>query len=73
MVLDDESDDGSIGAPKVSYGEPLIDDGTPDIPIPYKPPHHQSSYEYPEGSQPEEAPEGATPGRPIWARDKNID
>ena len=61
VVSNDDSYDDFIGAPQVSQGEPLVYDGPPASPIPPKPITQQSS---------EEALEVATPGRPIWERDK---
>ena len=63
VVSDDNSDDDSIGAPQVSERESLSNYGSPAIHIPPESPPQQSS---------EEAPERATPGRPIWERDKSI-
>ena len=70
LLSDGESDDDSIGDPQVSQREPLGDDGPPASPIPPEPPPQKSSQKYPQGSQSEEDPEGATPGRPIWEHDK---
>ena len=66
VVSDYKSDDDSIGAPQVSEGEPLSDDGTTTSPIPPEPHPQKSSEEDPEGANSEESPEGATPGCPIW-------
>ena len=71
VLLDDESDDDSIGAPQVSQGEPPGNDGPPDIHISPELPFQQSSQEDSEGAQlEEEAQYGATTGRPIWEHDK---
>ena len=66
LLSDGESDDDSIGDPQLSQGEPLDVDEPPARPMPPGSPLQQSSEEYTERAQLEEAPEGATPGRPIW-------
>ena len=66
QVSYDKADDNSIGSSQISEVEPLVIDGPLDIPIPFEPPPHKLSEEAPEGAQSEGAPEGSTPGYPIW-------
>ena len=71
MVSADKSYDDSIVAPQVSEVETLSNDVTPARHIPPEPPPQQLSEGDSEGSQLEEAIEGANPGCPIQERDKN--
>ena len=70
LVSYDESNDDSIGARKLSEGEPLGDYGPPASPITPEPFPQKSPEEATEGARPEESPERATSGLPIWEHDK---